>query len=198
MSAHAWMNEEELPSRHHSQTHGLEMTAELRLLNGSQIDVADCALFIPSMDRLFGKGSTQLMFERLRSKGFSPSIDPALKIEWVTQSDSAGHRVHEFYTDRDLERLNRNPRNTVYMSVTGIRSSQQKKHKFTVRLHLVGQPKEVARTVQTGTLGQPELNLWDLPKCQPKDLSKSGSLSSIPDVYTDDFADIRGASDEAS
>jgi hypothetical protein len=180
-------------SAHAQGSQSQVMTADVVYYHGAKRSVVDCALFIPNLDRVLGRGYTQQVISALKAKGYSPFVDSALKIENTTQADSAGHRVDEYFTDRDFSKLNRNPRGTVYMSLTGLRSSIKKRHKFTLRLHLIGQSQEIARSVQQGTLGQHFLNIQELPNCKPKNLS-----GTTRDAYTGGFADNRASSDEAA
>lgn len=180
-------------SAHAQGSNSQVMTADIVYYNGARKSVVDCALFIPNLDAALGRGATKQIISALKAKGFSPYVDPALEIQYTSQADSAGHRVNEYYTERDFNKLNRNPVGTVYLSLTGLRSSIKKRHKFTLRLHSIGQTQELARSIQQGTLGQHLVNIQELPHCQPKDLS---SISK--DAYTDGFAGIEASSDEAA
>ena len=144
------------------------LTADVVYWNKAHLSVLDCAVFLPPLDSALGKGATSKIMYALKTKGFSPSISPSLSVIDLSQADSAGHKVTEFYTDRDFKSLNRNGNNTLYLTLSGIRSSIQKKHKFRLSLYTIGRAKEIALTTQVGTLGQIETNVKDLPSCQPK------------------------------
>ena len=148
--------------------HQPELTADVIYWNKAHLGVLDCAVFIPQVDSALGKGATAKLMYALKTKGFSPSIAPSLSVIDLSQADSAGHKVTEFYTDRDFKSLNRNGNNTLYLTLSGLRSTIQKKHKFILSLYTIGRPKEIASTKQVGTLGQIETNVKDLPNCQPK------------------------------
>lgn len=149
---------------------GQELTAEVVYWNKAKLPVLDCAIFIPPLDTTLGDGATAEVFDALRTKGYSPSGTFALQLQEMSQADSAGHKVTEYYTDRDFKKLNRNGAHTLYLTVTGIRSTLKKKHKFTVRIQTIGRTKEIAKTVRVGTLGQADINIKDLPNCQPREL----------------------------
>ncbi len=144
-------------------------TADVIYWNKAKIGVLDCALFTPNLDPVLGKDTTAELFNSLSIKGYRPIMTFSLKMEQISQADSLGHKVIEFYTDRDFTKLNRNGQDTLYLTLTGVKSTIKKKHKFTIRLHTIGQSNEIAKTVQSGTLGQTLINIRDLPNCQPKD-----------------------------
>lgn len=147
-----------------------ELTANVVYWNKTKLGVVDCAVFLPPLDGALGRGATGEISRALRSKGFSPTVTYSLEVQELSQADSAGHKVTEFYTDRNFGQLNRNGRNTLYLTLTGIKSTIRKKHQFTVRMHTIGRAREIAKTVQSGTLGQSNINIKDLPNCQPRDL----------------------------
>ena len=148
--------------------HQPQLTADVVYWNKAKLGVLDCAVFLPQLDSALGKEATENLMNALKTKGFSPSIAPYLTLINLSQGDSAGHKVTEFYTDRNFKSLNRNGNNTLYLTLSGIRSSIKKKHKFVLNLYTIGRSKEIAQTKQVGTLGQTETNIKDLPNCQPK------------------------------
>ena len=145
------------------------LTANVVYWNKAKLPVMDCAIFLPDLETTLGKSSAAKIYFALKAKGYSPSKSPALNMIELSQADSAGHKVNEFYTDRDFKSLNRNGNNTLYLTLSGIRSTILKKHMFIFRLYTIGRAKEIAQTMQKGTLGQIETNIKDLPKCQPQD-----------------------------
>jgi hypothetical protein len=147
------------------------MTAEVVFWNKAKLSVLDCAIFIPNLDEALGTGATEKIFYALKTKGYSPNLSPSLNLIELAQADSAGHKANEYYTDRDLKNLNRNGNGTLYLTLSGLRSTILKKHLFIVRLYTVGKAHEIAQTIRKGTLGQSDINLKDLPNCQPKSLS---------------------------
>lgn len=153
-----------------TQTTRQPNTSELIYWNNAKLPVLDCAIFIPSVDLVLGRGATADLTAALKAKGYSAFVTFSLHVERLGQADSGGHEVSEYYTDRDFKKLNRNGNNSLYLSLTGIRSSmlgKEKKHKFTLRLHTIGRAKEVAYTIQSGMPGQANINVTDLPRCQP-------------------------------
>jgi hypothetical protein len=144
-----------------------ELTAEVFNWKNQRLSVLDCAVFIPNMDEIFGEGSTARIKNDLKIMGYKgASVSPNLTEITLSQADDAGHRVTEFYTDRDLKALDRYGKNTLYLTLSGLRSSILKKHMFILSLYVVGKPKAIAISKQTGTLGQVELKLSDLPYCR--------------------------------
>ncbi len=156
-----------------AQPHRQEMTANVIYWNQAKLPVLDCTVALPNIDSAIGRGATLNLGRALQAKGYTPLLSRGLQIQGLSQADSAGHQVIEYYTDRNFKQLNRNGQNSLYLSLTGIRSVMmrtEKKHKFTLRLHTIGRAKEIAKSIQIGTLGESSLNVQDLPNCQPQDL----------------------------
>ncbi len=143
-------------------------TSDVIFWNRAKLPVMDCAVFLPDIETTLGAATTARIYFALKAQGYSPTKSPALNMIELTQADSAGHKVNEYYTDRDMRSLGRNGNGSLYLTLSGIRSTILKKHKFIFRLYTVGRAKEIAATTQKGTLGQVETNVKDLPKCQPK------------------------------
>lgn len=145
------------------------LTSDVIYWNKAKLPVMDCAVFLPDIETTLGAATTARIYFALKARGYSPTKSPALNMIELTQADSAGHKVNEFYTDRDMSNLSRNGNGSLYLTLSGIRSTILKKHMFIFRLYTIGRAKEIATTMQKGTLGQVETNVKDLPKCQPKD-----------------------------
>lgn len=147
-------------------------TAEVVFWNNKKLPVLDCALFVPELDKVFGKNLETDILKALKAKGFTPTQTPFLvAAPGHSQSDSSGHSVTTYFTYKKTQALDRNGKNSLYLTVTGLKSTIKKKHKFTFRVFVIGRDKEIVKTIQIGTLGQNQVNITELPRCQPQKLN---------------------------
>lgn len=139
------------------------LTAQLQYWNDQRLSVVDCALFMPHLGK-----ETDRVIHNLRTKGYSPQVTPYLTIESISQADSHGHEVKDYYTEMYPPLLNLG-KHTLYLTVEGFTNSRKKNFSFKLTLHRIGgKEPQLASSIQAGIISQSLFRIEDFPRCYPK------------------------------